>query len=96
MQSYYLLTNTLVADFVTNKIIDLYYKNIDVAPHTLVALLYLYIIINEDNHNIEFAFLMSNYIMLKKDRWFLMPYEYCHDDYKKAMPTFLQYGIIIA
>lgn len=23
--------------------------------------------------------------MLKKNRWFLMPYEYCHNDYKEAI-----------
>lgn len=25
--------------------------------------------------------------MLKKDRWFLMPYEYCHNDYKEAIDS---------
>lgn len=69
---------------------ELHYKNIDVAPHSLAALLHLYITNNITKNNIEFAFLISNYIMLKKDRWFLMPYEYCHNDYKEA--EYYNYG----
>ena len=82
IQSYFMLTNELFDNDIATKLIELYYKNIDVATHSLAALLHLYII-----NNIEFAFLISNYIMLKKDRWFLMPYEYCHNDYKEAIDS---------
>lgn len=85
IQAYFLLTNELLENEIVMKIIELYYKNIDVAPHSLAALLHLYILNNIEKNNIEFAFLMSNYIMLKKDRWFLMPYEYCHNDYREAI-----------
>lgn len=85
IQAYFLLTNELLENEIVTKIIELYYKNIDVAPHSLVALLHLYITNNIEENNIEFAFLISNYIMLKKDRWLLMPYEYCHNDYKEAI-----------
>lgn len=84
-QSYFLLTNELIDSSILDKIMELYYKNIDVAPHSLAALLHLYITNNITKNNIEFAFLISNYIMLKKDRWFLMPYEYCHNDYREAI-----------
>lgn len=70
---------------IATKIVEIYYKNIDVAPHSLAALLHLYITKNITKNNIEFAFLISNYVMLKKGRWFLMPYEYCHNDYKEAI-----------
>jgi len=85
IQTYFLLTNELIDPTIANKILELYYKNIDVAPHSLAALLHLFIINNVKKSNIEFAFLISNYIMLKKDRWFLMPYEYCHSDYREAI-----------
>lgn len=70
---------------IVNQIIKLYYKNIDIAPHSLAALLHLFIVNNIPKNNVEFAFLISNYIMLKKGRWFLMPYEYCHNDYREAV-----------
>lgn len=85
IQAYFLLTNELLDKEIATKIIELYYKNIDVAPHSLAALIHLNIVNNIEKNNIEFAFLISNYIMLKKDRWFLMPYEYCHSDYREAI-----------
>lgn len=72
---------------IVNQIIKLYYKNIDIASHSLAALLHLFIVNNIPKNNVEFAFLISNYIMLKKGRWFLMPYEYCHNDYKEAIDS---------
>lgn len=87
IKAYFLLSNKLIDSAVVNKLIELYYKNIDVAPHSLAALLHLFIINNVEKNNLEFAFLISNYIMLKKDRWFLMPYEYCHNDYKEAIDS---------
>lgn len=53
----------------------------------LIVLMYLVMLlhIHMTNNNVEFAFLISNYIMLKKGRWFLMPYEYCHNDYSEAI-----------
>lgn len=85
IKAYFLLSNKLIDSAVVNKLIELYYKNIDVAPHSLAALLHLFIINNVEKNNLEFAFLISNYIMLKKGRWFLMPYEYCHNDYRQSI-----------
>lgn len=84
-QSFYLLNNCLLSDEVKSKIIEIYYKNIDLAPHSLAALLHLHIRNNIEKNDLEFAFLISNYIMLKKDRWFLIPFEYCHSDYREAI-----------
>lgn len=86
-QSYYLMTCELLERNIVDEILRIYYKNIDVAPHSLAALLHLYITNNITKNNIEFAFLISNYVMLKKNRWFLMPYEYCHKDYKEAIKS---------
>lgn len=66
IQTYFLLTNELLDKEIATKIVEIYYKNIDVAPHSLSALLHLYITNNIIKNNIEFAFLISNYIMLKK------------------------------
>lgn len=86
-QSYYLMTCELLERNIVDEILRIYYKNIVVAPHSLAALLHLYITNNITKNNIEFAFLISNYVMLKKNRWFLMPYEYCHKDYKEAIKS---------
>lgn len=86
-QSYYLMTCELLEWNIVDEILRIYYKNIDVAPHSLAALLHLYITNNITKNNIEFAFLISNYVMLKKNRWFLMTYEYCHKDYKEAIKS---------
>lgn len=86
-QVYFLLTNELLNVTIVNQIIKLYYKNIDIASHSLAALLHLFIVNNIPKNNVEFAFLISNYIMLKKGRWFLMPYEYCHIDYREAIDS---------
>jgi hypothetical protein len=84
-KAYFLLSNKFIDITILNKIIELYYKNIDAAPQSLSALLHLYIINNIEKDNIEFAFLIVNYIMLKKGRWFLMPCECCHNEYKVAI-----------
>ena len=86
-QSYYLMTCELLERNIVDVILRIYYKNIDVAPYSLAALLHLYITNNITKNNIEFAFLISNYVMLKKNRWFLMTYEYCHKDYKEAIKS---------
>ena len=84
-ETYFLLTYELLDDDIVDEIIKLYYKNIDLAPHSLTALIHLYILNNVKNYNTEFAFLISNYIMLKKERGFLIPYEYCHNEYREAI-----------
>ncbi len=84
-QSYFLLSNELLDNNIINEIIEIYYKNIDSSPHSLASLLHLYIINHINKRNIEYAYLISNYIMIKNDRWFLIPYEYIFKDYKEAI-----------
>jgi predicted nucleotidyltransferase len=80
IQSYYLLTNELINNNIVNNLIEIYYKNFDSSSHYLASLIHLFII-NQLN-NIEYAFIISNLIMLKKERYFLIPYDYCIDKYK--------------
>lgn len=84
-KSYYLLTDDLLNDDVTRNIVNIYYQNIDNSVYTLSSMIHLYIVNYVKRRNIEFAFLISNYIMKKKDEGFLMPYEYSHSEYKMAI-----------
>lgn len=84
-RSYYLLTNDLLDNDITKNIVNIYYQNIDNSVHTLSSMVHLYIVNHVKKRNIEFAFLISNCIMKKKNRGFLMPYEYSHSEYKIAV-----------
>lgn len=83
--SYYLLSNKQLSSEIVNKIISLYYENFDNSVYTLNSIIHLFIANNIEEKNIEFAFLISNYIMKKKDKGFLIPYEYSHIQYKRAI-----------
>lgn len=80
---YYLLTNTLIDKKIATEIVKLYYKNIDNSVYYLTAVIHLFII----NHinNIEFAFIVSEFIMLKKKNTLLVPRDFVHNDYKNAI-----------
>lgn len=84
-QAYYLLTNKLLDTNISKKIIELYYQNYDNSTEYLSALIHLSIIHNIEKRNIEFAFLVSNYIMQKREGAFLIPYEYSHREYLRAI-----------
>lgn len=60
-------------------------QNIDPTQHSLVALIHLYIVNDMVKNNIESVFLISNYVILKEERYFLMPCEYCHYEYEDAI-----------
>ncbi len=80
---YYLLTNTLIDKKIVKEIVRLYYKNIDNSAYYLSAVIHLFII----NHinNIEFAFIISEYVMLKNKKALLVPRDFVHNDYKNAI-----------
>ena len=84
-QAYYLLNNELPNMDITKKIMELYYQNYDNSTEYLSAIIHLFIINNIEKRNIEFAFLVSNYIMQKREGAFLIPYEYSHIEYLRAV-----------
>ncbi len=86
-QAYFLLTNNLIQQNIVKDIISVYYKNIDNSPHTVAAIVHLTIVKNLEFKSHEFAFIISNYIMLKKERWFLIPFEFCFNDYNTAIES---------
>lgn len=80
---YYLFTNTLIDKTIANEIVKLYYKNIDNSAYYLAALVHLFII--KTTNNIEFAFIVSELIMLKKNKNVIIPRTYSHGDYTAAI-----------
>lgn len=80
---YYLFTNTLIDKTIANEIVKLYYKNIDNSAYYLSALVHLFII--KTTNNIEFAFIVSELIMLKKNKNVIIPRTYSHGDYTDAI-----------
>ena len=84
-QIYFLICNIKLNEHITNEIVRLYYENIDSSAYSLAAIIHLYIVKNVDKYNIEFAFMVSNYIMLKKGKGFLIPYDFSHSQYNDAI-----------
>ena len=84
-QSYYLLTHTLIDKEIVNKIVKMYYENYDNSAYYLTSLIHLFIIQNIKDKHIEFAFIISELIMLKKNKTLLIPREYSHQKYKQAI-----------
>lgn len=80
---YYLFTNTLIDKTIANEIVKLYYKNIDNSAYYLSALVHLFII--KTTNNIEFAFIVSELIMLKKNKNVIIPRTYSHGNYTDAI-----------
>lgn len=84
-QLYFLLTNMLIDKEISSKIIQIYYKNIDNSSHYLSALIHLYIINNIKERAIEYAFIISELIMLKQNNTLIIPYEFSHQKYIQAI-----------
>ena len=61
-RAYYLLTNKNLNEEILYSILSYYYQNIDTELYYLVSTLHLKIINEVDYKNIEFAFIISNYI----------------------------------
>lgn len=82
---YYLLTNLLIDKELAGKIIQLYYENIDCSAYYLTALIHLYITDNIKEKPIEYAFIISELIMFKKKKTLIIPYEFSHQKYNRAI-----------
>ena len=70
---YFLLTNMLLDKEISSKIIQLYYGNIDNSTYYLTAIIHLYITNNIKISAIEYAFIVSELIMLKKNKSLIIP-----------------------
>lgn len=86
-QLYFLLTNQLLDEKILKELVCVYYENYDNSAHYIASILHLFIIHNIKQESIEFAFLISNYVMVKKNKGILIPYEYVHLYYQRAIDT---------
>lgn len=84
-KAYYLLTDITLSDDITNKILKTYYENYDESPHYLAALNHFAVVDNVSERKIEFAFIISNLIMLNRNRNPLIPYEMMYEKYHDAI-----------
>ena len=78
---YYLLTNDFIDDIVINKLLKRYYVNINCDVEHKVLYIHNYIISLEIKRKIEFAFLISSYLMIKEERGALVPFCAIFDEY---------------
>lgn len=86
-QSYFLLTNNLLDKDIANRIVSMYYENIDNSVYYLTSLIHLFIINNITNRTIEYAFIISEWIMVKKNKTLIIPRDFTHYDYEKAISS---------
>lgn len=84
-KTYYLLTNRILDEEKCKAILEEFYKHYDETSHYLAALIHFKVLDNVEERKIEFAFMMSNLIMLKKKRNPFIPYEFMFDAYFKAI-----------
>lgn len=96
INTYYLLTNKLLNSEIVDQLLEEYYKNIDDPVIELVSKVHLITLNNVNERNIEFAFILSNYILFKNKEKLLIPYEWNFNDYKEACELLSKDKILIS
>lgn len=84
-KAYYLLTDIMLDEEKSKKILEVYYQNYDETSHYLAALVHFAVLNNVEERSVEFAFMLSNLIMLKKQRHPFIPYVFMYEAYFKAI-----------
>ena len=84
-ESYYLLTHEQLDEEIAKKILETYYMHYDENSHYVAMMIHFKILELVNARNIEFAFMISNLVMLKKGRYPLIPYEHIYEIYKKTI-----------
>lgn len=84
-KTFYLLTDEVLNQEVLDELIELYYRNFDETPHYLAALIHFTVLNRVVSRKIEFAFMLSNYVMFKNGRYPLLPNDDSFDNYKKVI-----------
>lgn len=84
-ESYYLLTHEQLDKEISKQILETYYIHYDENSHYVAMMIHFKILELVRIRSIEFAFMISNLIMLKKGRYPLIPYEYMYEIYKKTI-----------
>ncbi len=84
-KTYYLLSGVMLEEKICKEILEIFYQHYDESSHYLAALIHFAVLNSVKERNIEFAFMMSNLMMLKKQRYPFIPYEFMFDAYFKAI-----------
>lgn len=84
-KTYYLLTDEVLENDVLDRLLEIYYKNFDETPHYLAALIHFTAISSVESRKVEFAFMLSNYVMFKNGRYPLLPIDWTFEEYRKAI-----------
>lgn len=84
-KSYYLLANEILENEKINEILETYYKYYDEEDFYVMALMHLKILELVTTRKFEFAFMITNYIMLKRNKKLLIPYPYMYQSYFSAI-----------
>ena len=84
-QLYYLLTKSLHNEEVEENIVKLYYSNSDNYVNYLNSIIHLFIVETIINNNLEFAFIISTLIMLKKNNLLIFHFKYSHLNINKSI-----------
>lgn len=80
-KSYYLLASEILENKKINEILETYYKYYDEEDFYVMALMHLKILELVTTRKFEFAFMITNYIMLKRKKKTLIPYPYMYQSY---------------
>ena len=82
---YFLLTNTVIDYKILKEIVLKYYENYSYNEYYLVSIIHLLIINNLKDRGMDLAFLVSEYIMIKKKNSLLIPMNYLYYKYSEAI-----------
>ena len=96
INTYYLLTNKFLNSEIVDQLIEEYYKNIDDPVIELVSKVHLRTLNKVNERKIEFAFILSNYILFKNKEKLLIPYEWNFKDYKEACELLSKDRVLIS
>lgn len=83
--AYFLLTEITLDDECVKKILEIYYQNYDESSHYLASLVHFTVLDNVKSRKIEFAFMLSNLIMYKRQRNPFIPFGFVHGKYYIAI-----------
>lgn len=84
-KAYFLLTGIMLEEKVCKEILEVYYQHYDETSHYMAALIHFAVLDSVKERKVEFAFMMSNLMMLKKQRYPFIPYEFMFEAYFKAI-----------
>ena len=84
-KTYFILTDKILEEEKCKNILEEFYKNYDETSHHLATLIHFKVLDSVEDRKIEFSFMMSNLVMMKKKNNPLIPYAFMFDSYFKSI-----------